>query len=280
MDGEQSGAKVNREGPSMNPRKRSRRFELALAIGVTAAVVAPVAVLAAGPFTDVPETHTFAADIQWMADNGISEGCGGGAFCPADAVTRAQMSAFMHRLATLEVVDAATAGLADNSHKLQGKAANQIASQLAAEEDGVTGSVFESNQGLVLVNQVSITVPRSGVLLMSGTSFVDPDATTTDFIMQTRINGVTVGSAGWSAWFRPASDLQSFEMSYTIAEEVTAGTHLVNQFVGPRVGTTDFFHNHETLTVVFVPTDQAEFESSGVSETGTAVPSELGGEAE
>ena len=47
-----------------------------------------------------------------MKDNHITDGCNpptNNKFCPKNAVTREQMSAFMHRLATKRVVDAATA---------------------------------------------------------------------------------------------------------------------------------------------------------------------------
>lgn len=263
-----------KKGADMRAGQRRRLVEMMIVAGVTATVVAPVAVLAVGPFTDVPETHTFVADIEWMADNGITDGCGNGNFCPSDPVTRAQMSAFMHRLATFEVVDAATANLADhatNSSKLQGKTRVEIASQVAAEEDGVPFAQQETNQGQVEVNAVTVVAPKDGVLVISGTAWIDPQSTVTDFVLRTEINGQPVGSPGWSDWFRPASDAQTFELSYTVAEEVTAGTHTVTQYVGPWTGTSTYIHNHETLTVLFIPIGQATFESSSATETATIV---------
>jgi len=260
-----------------------RILKLAAVALVTVAVIVPATAMALGEFSDVPDDHTFASDIAWMAENGITDGCGSGLYCPADPVTRAQMSAFMKRLATLGVVDAATAVEADHaadSDLLEGKDTGEIAPKLSAEEDGITGSVLESNKGLVEVNAVTITVPEAGVLLISGTAFVDPDAVETDFILQTKVNGSIVGTPGWSAWFKPFNSTQSFELSYTVAEEVAAGTHTVTQLVGPRLGTSSFFHNHETLSVLFVPTGQAVFESSTASESATVVPSELGGDAD
>ena len=50
-----------------------------------------------------------------MSDNGITSGCGNGNYCPKDNVTREQMAAFMQRLATKKVVDAATAVSADSA---------------------------------------------------------------------------------------------------------------------------------------------------------------------
>ena len=53
-----------------------------------------------GPFVDVPATHLFAAEIAWLADEGVTAGCNppfGDRFCPDDSVTRAQMASFLVR---------------------------------------------------------------------------------------------------------------------------------------------------------------------------------------
>lgn len=52
-----------------------------------------------GLFSDTPD-HTFESDIEWLAFEGITQGCNPPAnslFCPNDLVTRGQMSAFLHR---------------------------------------------------------------------------------------------------------------------------------------------------------------------------------------
>jgi len=80
--------------------------------------VVPAAAIAAAGFTDVADDSVFVADIQWMKDNDITRGCNpptNDRYCPSNSVTREQMSAFMHRLAVNQVVDAATAIQADNA---------------------------------------------------------------------------------------------------------------------------------------------------------------------
>lgn len=69
---------------------------------------------AAGPFgfTDTAN-NTFAADIDSLAAAGITTGCGGGAYCPNDAVTRAQMAAFLAR--ALDLPAAPSAGFTDTA---------------------------------------------------------------------------------------------------------------------------------------------------------------------
>ena len=46
-------------------------------------------------FTDVPCSNPFAPWIQELAARGITGGCGGGAYCPEDPVTREQMAVFL-----------------------------------------------------------------------------------------------------------------------------------------------------------------------------------------
>jgi hypothetical protein len=63
-------------------------------------VASTSALLAAANFTDVPGNSTFARDIAWLAETGITRGCNppaNDAFCPDRPVTRAEMAAFLHR---------------------------------------------------------------------------------------------------------------------------------------------------------------------------------------
>jgi len=50
----------------------------------------------ASPFTDIASS-SFAADIIWLYDSGITSGCSATTFCPDDPVTRGQMAAFLDR---------------------------------------------------------------------------------------------------------------------------------------------------------------------------------------
>jgi glucose/arabinose dehydrogenase len=55
----------------------------------------------APPFTDVANSQ-FLFDIMWLADSGITSGCGANRFCPATSVTREQMAAFLDRALDLD----------------------------------------------------------------------------------------------------------------------------------------------------------------------------------
>lgn len=88
------------------PYIRIRRswLRIAFVVAATAAVVAPIAVVAADRFSDVPDTNTFHDDINAIADVGVTLGCNPPAndqYCPSDFVTREQMAAFMNRLGAL-----------------------------------------------------------------------------------------------------------------------------------------------------------------------------------
>ena len=48
-------------------------------------------------FSDVPADSYYAGAVKWAADNGVTEGIGGGLFGPADDCTRAQIVTFLYR---------------------------------------------------------------------------------------------------------------------------------------------------------------------------------------
>jgi hypothetical protein len=55
-------------------------------------------------FLDVPGSHTFFGDVEWLAGEGITRGCNpplNDRYCPDDPVTRGQMAAFLDRALNL-----------------------------------------------------------------------------------------------------------------------------------------------------------------------------------
>lgn len=99
------------------PRLPRPRGSLLLVIAI-AMLAFPLGVLASHQFADVPDSNPFHADIDAVADAGVTTGCGGSNFCPSANVTREQMAAFMNRLGALgpgktPVVNAATSQAVD-----------------------------------------------------------------------------------------------------------------------------------------------------------------------
>jgi hypothetical protein len=86
----------------VNPTfRRARGLILSvLAVGL----LVPTAALAAHRFTDVTDDNVFHADINAIAEAGVTIGCNppdNDLYCPDDDVTRGQMAAFMNRLGAL-----------------------------------------------------------------------------------------------------------------------------------------------------------------------------------
>ncbi|GAA1723736.1 S-layer homology domain-containing protein [Aeromicrobium alkaliterrae] len=76
------------------------RRTVAVVAAIAAVLVAPAGAQAA--FTDVPPGHVFAAEIDWLAEQGITTGYsvpGGTEFRPSAPVLREQMAAFLYRYA-------------------------------------------------------------------------------------------------------------------------------------------------------------------------------------
>lgn len=57
---------------------------------------------ATATFNDVPTTHPFFNEVQQLVKSGITQGCGGGNYCPDASVTRGQMAAFLSRALGLD----------------------------------------------------------------------------------------------------------------------------------------------------------------------------------
>ena len=57
---------------------------------------------AVATFGDVPTNHQFFQFIEALARSGITGGCGGGNFCPDNAVTRGQMAVFLAKALGLQ----------------------------------------------------------------------------------------------------------------------------------------------------------------------------------
>src|SRR5262245_53185962 len=86
--------------------RRARRRGAALPRWLGGALVlllalVPAALGASDRFGDVPDGAFYHDDANALADAGITLGCGGGNYCPDQAVTRGQMAAFLARTAGL-----------------------------------------------------------------------------------------------------------------------------------------------------------------------------------
>lgn len=143
-------------------QRNVRSVVVAAALG--AVMMMPLGVAATHEFSDVPATNIFHDDISWLADNGITTGCGDGtAFCPGDPVTRQQMAAFMRRLAEKKVVNADTA---EDAAMLGSRSPAHYESIIK----GAQGEDLESivvNSTLSSYETLALVAPQPGVVLVT-----------------------------------------------------------------------------------------------------------------
>jgi hypothetical protein len=134
------------DAKSYNIRVPKRWARLTLIVGVTALIVAPLTAVATHTFNDVPDTHTFHADIEWLEASGVTKGCNPPAntlFCPDDDVTRGQMAAFMKRFSQYLGAEDGTPAQADN--------ATTADLAMAVADGSVDSDALADDEGLHLV---------------------------------------------------------------------------------------------------------------------------------
>ena len=208
---------------------------------VTVLVAAPATVWASHGFTDVVDNNTFHDDIDWLADNGITKGCNppsNDEFCPKDKVSREQMAAFMKRLATNQVVDAAS---------VEGLTAAELSPRAAfASSDDVSGqggtplttTITVPVDGILIIN-ASVGLRRFDDVSTNGVScFVDIDET----MLTGSLMNVEVGGSG---------DINE-TCATGGAAVVAAGVHTID--FGLAIAP-DTVPGRAFLTVLFVPFD-------------------------
>lgn len=151
--------------PTERPARGSRRGLFLVVI--LAALAVPAIALAIDEFPDVPDSNVHHDSVRAIAQAGVTAGCGGGLYCPSDAVRRDQMASFMDRLGALSgqtpVVNAATVApvvQVQATNTVQNATANTVFAQCPAGTM-VTGGggTFSSTEEWVL--RISTPTPDS-----------------------------------------------------------------------------------------------------------------------
>jgi spore germination protein YaaH len=124
------------------------------------------------PFSDIADSP-FIDEIVWMADEGITTGCGGGRFCPMDSVTRGEMASFVSRAFALP------AGTRDYFSDDEGLSHEDNINRMA--EAGITTGCSETEfcpRGLVSRGQMASFLDRAlGLPAATTDYFTDDDGT-------------------------------------------------------------------------------------------------------
>lgn len=217
-----------------NASTRARRWvRYGLVALVTALVVSPIAAYGSHQFDDVPDTNIFHDDIDWMADNGITFGCGGNDYCPKDPVTREQMSAFMRRLAENQVVDAATAITAE-------EAAHADTADDADTLDGLDSTDLTTTGYITTLETGNVNVPASSTTdvltldLPAGSYMINARASMNANAMAAGGRNLTCTlTAGTTSqelrnfYLEPNGDVDQLEVTFMIAHTFDAAGQVV-----------------------------------------------------
>ncbi len=250
-------------------RLPKRLIRAALVLMLAAVVIAPVAVSASHVFDDVDDSNTFHDDIAWLADAGVTLGCNpptNNNYCPDNAVTRAQMSAFMRRLAENKVVDAATA---EDAEMLDGMDSTDFAASAhthdkasITDEPGIavaTPANFTNLTGLNTFDQigsVEISTPGAGYVVVQAFGYINLDHTNGTFD-NVGVNLHDSATAPGTVFYEGASSFVvdsplptashrypfSTQSVYEVAGAETLTVYLyANQFSGATPTTTNVAH--------------------------------------
>jgi hypothetical protein len=130
------GPTYTHAGGSVSRGGDGRYYAVMIFIRSCSGQTTPSAPAPTGDFTDI-STSPFVDDIEWLVDAGITNGCGGGRFCPSSVVTRDQMASFLSRAEGLAaassdyfVDDAGSTHEADINRIAQAAITNGCASHL------------------------------------------------------------------------------------------------------------------------------------------------------
>jgi hypothetical protein len=236
---------------SYTVRVPKRWARIALIVGVTALIVAPLTAVASHSFTDVPDSHTFHEDIEWMKESGVTRGCNPPAntrYCPEDDVKRSQMAAFMKRFAQYLGAEDGTPAQADHATTADSATSADDASMLAGASPtayqtliwGVACDTDCEGAPASATEQLRITVspPSSGTLLVSmATDLQDPagiarglrgwitlDSACQDLPTSGSPSGIVKGSFAWQEW-DAATGFADLSVASTTAIPIPSGSH-------------------------------------------------------
>lgn len=159
-----------------------------------------------------------------------------------------------------------------NADLLDGKDSTQLAPILRAQDD--PDNPGSSVTGTNPVNNVAISAPTDGVLMISGTAYVNNYETSgVDYILNPKVDGSNATQPGWGSYFSSfpngeggGADGCCGQLSYTVSVPVKAGSHTVTQELGAYGGSgVKYFFNNNHLSVMFVPSSQASVASASAA---------------
>ena len=114
-----------------------------------------------------------------------------------------------------------------NADRLDDKDSTELAPILRAQQDGSVDG--QQVTGTTEVNSVAVQAPVDGVLMISGTAYVNNyEPTAIDYALNPKVDGSNAHPAGWGAYYSADAGSSGapgsrFTLSYTVSQPVSAG---------------------------------------------------------
>jgi hypothetical protein len=158
-----SGVSVQREALVVQVTISKR---LAIILLVLVALLVPAAAFAGSIFADVDDNNVHIDGIEWVRNNGVTQGCTATQYCPKEKVSREQMASFLYRLSGNDPLTAPSV----NAARLAGKPASAYAGAPTLTRLHYTGqdtkSVTAQYQKIRTVGSFNKDTSGSDLLLM------------------------------------------------------------------------------------------------------------------
>lgn len=153
----------------------------------------------------------FQADIDWLAKQGLVNGCGGGNYCPNDVVTRGQMAAFLTNALKLP---AGPERFTDDNGSPYEAAINAVAAAGITSGCNVAGTEFCPTKEVTRAEMATFLVKAFKLAATSNDLFVDDE----DSLHEANINalgnaGVTSGCDSVKKLYCPSSFVTRGQMA-------------------------------------------------------------------
>jgi hypothetical protein len=186
------------------------------------AVLVPSVAVAAGSFTD-DDGNTHEANIEWMADRGITVGCRSGEFCPDKPVTRAQMATFMRRL--VDYLGDSGTGTVDNADMTDGyDASDLVRLGWCYNDDAPDGDEMAAGE---YTCEFPITAPVAGHIVVNGSAELWAD-TGSDFVScDLRLDDVQMSGSDRDIVVDSADGSRESNCATNTGALISAGSHTV-----------------------------------------------------
>jgi hypothetical protein len=147
-----------------------------------------------GPFADVPAKHVFAPAVQWLLDQGFTNGCNDYFYCVNDPATRGEIAVFIKRTLEAHLGPAPPASFADTEGHMFQSAVGWLAGHGITQGCNPPDNTNYCPDRRVTRGEMSALFKRAVDTLV----LVDPDAVDPDRFSDTG-DSLFVNSTAWLA---------------------------------------------------------------------------------